>query len=372
MTRPSVLMVVALLAAVATVAAAAQSTPAHSSSGSKILTGKICQKSGDAACVRCSKAKKSGHALTCLACSSGPVPAELNDAGRCVCPAGSALTGSSGSSGKKSKKSAPATCSACAIGFFAPLAKPVASSVCKKCPTGTTTASTGAVECGPTTCPLPNLECDGVCTDLTSDNLNCGSCNVGCYVGTTCAPVPSLGGQPACNVEAGSFFDGKKVSPCPVDKFCEGGPIGGAGNVATACPTGSTTKGATGSDEIGDCIVPPGSFFDGQNVVPCSVGFYCTGGPIFGAGDQTLCPPGNTSPPGSNNVGQCYATCAPAPNRVCDGVCTDVTTDRQNCGACGVVCVPEEECRENPNMGDKIMCVAPPQGPICRTPNPGC
>jgi hypothetical protein len=234
---------VALLCALVAVPHFAKAQSAARGSGSKVLTGKICTKS-DSACVRCVKSTsgggKKGHSLDCLACSTGPVNAELEE-GRCVCPAGSALTGSrltvkvaggGGGGGKRSsssrsgggKSGGPATCSECDVNSYAPLSKPVSASRCIKCPTGTTTR------------------------------------------GET--------GSSTCYVEPGQFFDpskpdGQQVITCPVDQYCPGGDISAEGLLHPDCPAGSTTLGTTGNDVIGDCIVPPGSYYDGKNVVKC-------------------------------------------------------------------------------------------------------
>jgi len=230
---------VALLCAVVVVAYAAETQSA--ARGSKVLTGKVCTKS-DSACVKCVKSTssgKKGHSLDCLACSTGPVDAQL-DGGQCICPAGSALTGSKltvkaagngDGSGKKSssaksggKGSGPATCSECGANSFAAESKPVSASRCTKCPTGTTTR------------------------------------------GET--------GSATCYVEPGTYFDpskpnGQQVIICPADQYCPGGDIVEDGLSHPNCPAGSTTLGTTGNDVIGDCVVPPGSYYNGKDVVKC-------------------------------------------------------------------------------------------------------
>ncbi len=141
----------AALVLVLVAAAAAQGTKQTAAAkGSKTLSGKVCAKS-DPACVRCTKSSRS---FKCLACSSG---AELNDKGRCVCPAGSGVL-SRGSSGKKGSGSTAAhgskggsggrSCTECPEDTYAPQAKPIASAKCIKCPTGTTTrGETGSITC---------------------------------------------------------------------------------------------------------------------------------------------------------------------------------------------------------------------------------
>jgi hypothetical protein len=239
----SMLRAALICALVATAAAAGGTSAAR---GSKTLSGKICTKS-DAACVTCVKSsggggKKKSHSTTCLTCSTGPVDAELDDSDRCVCPAGSALTGSkltvkpagttngggkkssSRSGGGKGGKGGPATCSECGADSYAAEPKPVSASRCSKCPTGTTTRG----ETGSTT----------------------------------------------CYVEPGQYFDpskpdGSQVIVCPVDEYCPGGDIFAEGLEHPACPAGSGTQGTTGNDVIEDCIVPPGSYYNGKDVVMC-------------------------------------------------------------------------------------------------------
>jgi len=232
-----------------------------------------------------------------------------------VCPAGSARTGgkltvkaagNGDGSGKTSsaaksggKGSSPATCSACAADSFAPESKPVPASRCTKCPTGTTTR------------------------------------------GET--------GSATCYVEPGTYFDptkpdGQQVIICPADQYCPGGDIFGAGLSKLDCPAGSTTFGTTGNDVIADCVVPPGSYYDGSKVVLCTAGSYCTGGPVDGAGSkQTPCPAGETSNPGAAAVGQCFRICAP-PTISCPAGCIDPSTDSKNCGACGNTCKDANTC----------------------------
>jgi hypothetical protein len=91
-------------------------------------------------------------------------------------------------------------------------------------------------------------------------------------------------------------------------------------------------------------LVPPGSYFDGNNVVPCQAGNYCLGGPVDGAGkDQTPCPAGQTSNPGASSVTQCFAICN-APEIFCAPSCTNPNTDNNNCGACGNKCEGVSNC----------------------------
>src|SRR5438105_1976110 len=71
--------------------------------------------------------------------------------------------------------------------------------------------------------------------------------------------------------------------------------------------------------------------------------------------NQFACPtPGETTGCGANQI--CGAdklctnivACGVSEKR-CNGVCTDVTHNRENCGACGTVCSPSEQCLPDVN-----------------------
>jgi len=148
------------------------------------------------------------------------------------------------------------------------------------------------------------------------------------------------------------------------DNYCPGGPVGGAGNVVNKCPPGTATT-STGSSTISQCLVPPGSYYDGSKLVACTAGSYCTGGPVDGAGSkQTSCPAGDTSNPGAAALGECFPACA-APNLVCPAGCIDPFTDSKNCGTCGNTCKDANTC-----FGGTCSCGAAgnvcPAGATCK------
>jgi hypothetical protein len=232
----------------------------------------------DIGCAKCTKGK-GGSA--CLACSTnGPVPAELNSNGRCLCPAGTAkfnsantvnlplvgakVSGSSKSGGGKGGGKGAVTdvaCAPCAENAYATIARPVGVSKCVVCPTGTTTRGS---------------------------------------IGST-----------ACFVEPGQWFNvaTQAAEPCPVDQWCPGGDIAAQGKQRIACPIKSTTQGQTGSDSRDDCVTAPGNYYDAgtDTVKECTQGFYCSGGSVTSA-DQSIvkCPDGSsTASPGASTFSQC-------------------------------------------------------------------
>ncbi len=148
-------------------------------------------------------------------------------------------------------------------------------------------------ECG---CPWGKTACGGRCVDVQSDERNCSAC------GVACDPTgPGLPERPnaiygCTNGECG------RMKCKPGFANCDGDPENG-------CETSTKTK-----DNCGVC------------------GRACTGDKecrIFGPNrvPTCLCEPGFT---------QCGPPCPEG--SICDAQCADLTSDRANCGACGVAC----------------------------------
>ena len=125
-------------------------------------------------------------------------------------------------------------------------------------------------------CALPSVVCDNLCTDLTSDENNCGQCGTECPVGSTCT-------------------DGVCSGECP------GGTVD--------CDPGAGL----------DCI----NINDGDNNNCGACGNVCPGGSSCVDG---VCTPG--CPPGTTD-------CDPGAGLSCININNG---DNNNCGACGLVC----------------------------------
>lgn len=86
-----------------------------------------------------------------------------------------------------------------------------------------------------------------------------------------------------------------------------GGDIANVGKLRQPCPVRSTTQGATGSAELGDCFAAPGNYADAVTgaVKVCPQGSYCAGGSVR---DERIfaCPLGSTTlSTGASQLGDC-------------------------------------------------------------------
>jgi len=253
------------------------------------------------------------------------VPPDLV-ASRCFCPSGSAVAGSANTavgSGKDAvahggannlNNKNPRGCTPCAVNAYAPKPKPVAAAKCSPCPKGTTTnGATGSATCfvplgsffytakGQTvTCPV-NFFCAG------GDFANVGKVQTACPTGSTTAGKTGSVDLAACIAPPGKYYDGKSaVVVCPNNSYCTGGSATGAGKSSTPCPAGATTASA-GASAIDQCQVPPGSWYNSgsSGVALCAAGFYCQGGSVTGTGaQQQPCPAGTTSSDATSALSQ--------------------------------------------------------------------
>ncbi len=176
-------------------------------------------------------------------------------------------------------------------------------------------------------CP-PNSVCDGICTDLSNDPNNCGSCFSTCPSGSGCVDGSCCLSNAICSgicVNLGADPDNCGVcgNKCPpAAPWC-------IGSTCTPCPSGSTycadacTDTAIDSDNCGACGVV------------CPANSSCANGVCCGAG---------------------YAGSF---EDLCSGICTNIGTDPNNCGMCGRVCPQQMMCEEGlcylPN-GGSISC----------------
>ncbi|MFN8665201.1 MAG: hypothetical protein U0075_25190 [Thermomicrobiales bacterium] len=227
-------------------------------------------------------------------------------------------------------------------------------------------------------CPAGQTRCSATCTDLQTDESNCGTCGATCASGEECvsgvctppAPVLCPEGQVRCDGicrEALPNFGSQGIS-CP-----------GGGGVPTECPAGrELCNGAcfpAGTCQPTDCAPGWGYCYgvcrDFQNdpgycggcTLPCTGNAYCQGGRCVGCSSSltacgTDCVDTKTD---LNNCGGCgnlcgtqcingectgvgpTPGCAPGTTR-CGNACVDLTRDPANCGTCGKVCSADSTC----------------------------
>ena len=162
-------------------------------------------------------------------------------------------------------------------------------------------AGVDASEAGATLC-CGGILCGVLCSDVSADNANCGSCGHACLAGETC----SAGACAPCATQcAGACVDlGYDQANC--------GSCGNACLASEACTAGACVPCSTLCG--GACTDLSTRFNCGSCGNVCLGSEACTGGACV----------------------QCAT--------VCSGACADLSTDPLNCGSCGQSCGPGESC----------------------------
>jgi hypothetical protein len=174
------------------------------------------------------------------------------------------------------------------------------------------------------TCATGSTSCGGACTNLQTDNLNCGACGTTCNAGSSCVAGACTCAPPANRVCLGQC----------VDDQTDAANCGGCGNT---CGIGTCNSGAcvcTGTNPpVMPCPNPPhaatcvDTSTDVRNCGGC--GLACLTGETC---DSSLVP-------------SCQCN---LPKELCPSgatqVCTDTATDPRNCGTCGTICPTGQIC----------------------------
>jgi hypothetical protein len=178
------------------------------------------------------------------------------------------------------------------------------------CCLSTQTCDQNTLSCYPPICPAGKTQCGYNCVDLSSDLSNCGSCGHSCPVGQICHNSKCIG---IPTLETCPEFAPNKCGTTCTDLSKDPSNCGACGNKCKAsesCINGECTL-------IPSC--PLGSFACGNNC--CGV-------------SQTCDPNTLTCTPSICQSGQTQ----------CGSVCIDTSSDRFNCGGCGITCDIEEQC----------------------------
>ena len=178
-------------------------------------------------------------------------------------------------------------------------------------------------------CPAGSIPCNGVCTDPTHDNANCGGCNAGCAAGTSCQPVTTGGSTTGqCKADCGGNLTAcgsscKDTQNDPANcgacgHGCNSGESCVAGQCKVVCATGLTacaqTGGGTACKDLQNDAANCGACGGVGGSQPCGAGQIC-------------------------KAGQCTLTC-PSGTTPCGGTCVNTAVDPANCGSCSASCGP--------------------------------
>ncbi|MEO7096679.1 MAG: hypothetical protein ABI175_25705 [Polyangiales bacterium] len=202
-------------------------------------------------------------------------------------------------------------------------------------------------------CPAPKTACSGVCTDVGTDNANCGKCGNKCPGAATCiagvCKTTCTGGKISCDGVCVDLLGdpdhcGDCVTKCGKDdggtaKLC----------VDAICKLDCTSKTDCGIEKCIDLKTDDRNC--GACGTVCPTGFGCAAGVCACTAGTTkcgsLCKDLKTD---SFNCGACSKVCGSFSTCTagacvcssgytdCSGTCKSLSTDDLNCGACGVVC----------------------------------
>ncbi len=221
----------------------------------------------------------------------------------------------------------------------------------------TDAAMDAATDAGPS-CASGEMTCSGTCVDVTSDSRNCGSCGHACGDGEVCSAGSCAtfcpAGQDACS---GGCFDlqsdhdncGVCGTACGADEVCV------AGGCQLHCPAGQMDCDSTCVNEqtdgancgsCGNACASGEVCSDGACGLTCAADLTTCGGTTdvdAGTGDAGTGDAG-TGDAGTGDAGTSDAGTGDAGTGGGAPYCADLTTDRDNCGACGNVCADGYIC----------------------------
>ena len=166
------------------------------------------------------------------------------------------------------------------------------------------------------TCPSSaTATCHNACTDLSTNQDNCGSC------GNACAPMER------CERGACTFI-GCNPELVSCDGFCRSlSRPETCGACASPCPSGQVCS----LEQCADA---------------CSAGLHaCDRSCVDLARDPNNCGACGARCDQNCVAGHCTSAC-PAGWQSCVAGCRDVANDRLHCGICGNACAPGEACAE--------------------------
>jgi hypothetical protein len=173
----------------------------------------------------------------------------------------------------------------------------------------------------------PQNDCGGVCTDVLTDNANCGSCGTVCANGSSCCGGTCINTTSDQNNCGGCGIACGRDTPAePRDNCCNSTCVpfnddNHCGSCGNACPSngGSCTANGQCTCYTGQTLCPGTcAFLDSDNDNCGACGHSC------GSDPNAHC---------SGGTCQCYSGYT-----YCSGVCLLPFSDNNNCGGCGLTC----------------------------------
>lgn len=233
--------------------------------------------------------------------------------------------------------------------------------------------------CGETQCPAGKADCsdegpDTCETNTTSDVMNCGGCGLACVAKD--ADVACVKGQCVITSCKSGFADCTLdfANGCETDTTTSTAHCGGCNNACVVANGSARCEG--GSCEVSSCSSTYRDC-DGDPKTGCEVNVAtsaksCGGCGAAGSDCTTKYPNASSSCSG----GACTApTCAAGfgdcSGGAADGCETSTASDKNNCGACGVVCGTQNVSATACSAGVCSPTCAPGWG-VCATPELGC
>lgn len=220
-------------------------------------------------------------------------------------------------------------------------------------------------------CRLGQTACSGTCTDLESDEFNCGACGRACPSGRVCIEGACLmeGGEDGCGLNQ-IRCNGRCVNPetswtncgrcghqCPAyytcrestctpfysgdDTVCDEPGLDYCSGDCADLATSERHCGRCGNACPGGTCVSGECYYLGSDPDNCgSVGNRC------GAGE--ICCSGTCRPEETGDPERCACTSTPCRASdglgCCNGYCWDISNDTMNCGTCGHECSDGDRC----------------------------
>jgi hypothetical protein len=221
---------------------------------------------------------------------------------------------------------------------------------------------------------------DGCESNVTADPSNCGGCGNVCSTSGS-AHVSSnacVSGQ--CDPKCSPSFltcDNNKLNGCEADSSMDRNNCGACGSVCSTAAAAHVTANACSGGDCNPTCSPPWGDCDGNGNNGCEVDTSTTRTSCGGCGAGFVCDISAAAHVASNDCtgSTCHPVCS-GTYKDCDssrfnGCEKDVSGDKNNCGACGTVCLTQNATATSCASSTCNPTCSPGWGK-CATPQLGC